>query len=135
MAEETFLSPELFADVYEPVSMKPGEYQLRILNATLETQKKEPYGKYLSFALEIPSEKKAKNIYHVMMFPTAKDDEKKANNRKRAMLNFFNAFGIDVSGGINLQSCIGCTGWAILEEEDDPEYGTRNRLKKVVIPK
>lgn len=135
MAEETFLSPELFADTYEPVSMKPGEYQLRILNATLETQKKEPYGKYLSFALEIPSEPKSKNIYHVMMLPTTKDDEKKANNRKLAMLNFFKAFDIDVSSGLNLQACIGRTGWAILEEEDDPEYGTRNRLKKVVLPK
>lgn len=135
MAEETFLSPDLFNDTYEPVSMKPGEYQVRILNATLETQKKEPYGKYLSVVLEIPTEPKAKNIYHIMMLPTSADDEKKANNRKLALLNFFKAFDIDVSAGINLQACIGRTGWVILEEEEDPEYGTRNRVRKVVTPK
>lgn len=133
--EPTFLSPDLFAGTYEPESVAGGEYQLRILNLEINKQKKEPFGQFLQATLDIPSEPKSKNIYHVMMFPTAQDDEKKTNNRKRAIQFFFQAFGIDVSRGVNLAEAVGNMGWALLEEEDDPEYGTRNRVKKFILPK
>ena len=123
-----------FNDVYEPVSLKEGEYHLRILDAKIKSSQKTG-GDYLNVRLEVMDEPHAKDINHVMMFPTSADDVKRANNRKAAILSFLKAFGLSTAGTIEPDDYIGASGWAILTEEADPEYGMQNRIRKFIQPK
>jgi hypothetical protein len=127
---ESFLDIN-FEDTYEPTVKAPGEYQVRCLKAEIRTSKNTG-GEYVNLQLEIADDPEAKDIFHIMMLPTSNDDKKKANNRKMALLNAFKAFGIDPTGGINLAELEGQTGWAILDIEDDPEYGQKNRVKRFI---
>lgn len=130
---ETFINLNL-DDAQELKSVPQGEYQLRVVECKTATSKNTG-GDYLQATLEILSEPLAKNINHVMMFPTPGDDAKKANNRKLAIRNFLQACGVDYSKGFNPSDLEGCTPWAILVEEDDPEYGKQNRVRRWVTGK
>lgn len=128
---ESFLDIN-FEDTYEPTVKAPGEYLLRCLKAEIRTSKNTG-GEYVNLQLEIADDPEAKDIFHIMMLPTANDDKKKANNRKMGLLNAFKAFGVDPTGGISLSALEGQTGWAILDIEDDPEYGQKNRVKRFIV--
>lgn len=120
-----------FDEVFEPKSVKEGEYQLRVLDAQTKTSTKTG-GEYISAKLEIVGEPEAKDINHVMMMPTQNDDLKQRNKRLSAIVNFLKACGLDPASTNNIQELIGCTCWAILTEEADPEYGMQNRIRKFV---
>jgi len=120
-----------FDDVFEPKSMKEGEYQLRVLDAQVK-QSQKTGGEYLSVKLEIHGEPTAKDINHVMMLPAPNDDVKKKNGRLAAIQNFLKACGYDPASISNVNELTGSTCWAILVEEADPEYGTQNRVRKFV---
>lgn len=121
-------------DAQELKSVPAGEYQVRVVEATIGHSEKTG-GDYLKLRLELPGETLSKDLNHFMMFPTPQDDPKKANNRKLAIRNAIQACGIDSSKGFNPQDLVGCTAWAILREEEDPEYGKQNSVKKWVAGK
>ena len=120
-----------FDNIFEPKSMKEGEYQLRVLDAQVKSSSKTG-GEYIMAKLEIVGEDEAKNINHVMMLPAASDDVKKKNGRLSAIANFVKACGYDPSSLSNVNELMGATCWAILTEEADPEYGMQNRVRKFV---
>ncbi|OQB08793.1 MAG: hypothetical protein BWY21_01089 [Parcubacteria group bacterium ADurb.Bin216] len=120
-----------FDNIFEPKSVKEGEYQLRVLDAQSKTSSKTG-GDYISVKLEIVGEPEAKDINHVMMMPTSNDDVKKRNSRLSAIANFLKACGLDPATTSNVNEVIGCSCWAILAEEADPEYGMQNRVRKFV---
>lgn len=121
-----------FNNIFEPKSVKEGEYQLRVLDAQSKTSSKTG-GDYISIKLEIVGEPEAKDINHVMMMPTSNDDVKKRNGRLSAIANFLKACGLDPATTSNVNEVIGCSCWAILAEEADPEYGMQNRVKRFVV--
>lgn len=123
-----------FDDTYEYKSLAEGEYQVRVLNAEIKTSQKTG-GDFIQVTLEAVGEPEAKNINHVFMLPTANDDKKKANNRLLAIKNFLTAMGIDPGKGFDVAELQGCSGWAILVEETDPEYGTQNRVRRFITSK
>lgn len=123
-----------FDNIFEPKSVKEGEYQLRVLDAQSKTSSKTG-GDYISTKLEIVGEPEAKDINHVMMMPTSNDDVKKRNSRLSAIANFLKACGLDPATTSNVNEVIGCSCWAILAEEADPEYGMQNRVKRFVVGK
>jgi len=123
-----------FDNIFEPKSVKEGEYQLRVLDAQTKTSSKTG-GDYISVKLEIVGEPEAKDINHVMMMPTSNDDVKKRNSRLSAIANFLKACGLDPASTSNVNEVIGCSCWAILAEEADPEYGMQNRVKRFVVGK
>lgn len=123
-----------YDEVFEPKSVKEGEYQLKVLDASTKTSTKTG-GEYISAKLGIVGEPEAKDINHVMMLPTANDDIKRKNSRLSAISNFLKACGLDPASTNNIQELIGCQCWAILVEETDPEYGMQNRIRKFVIGK
>lgn len=131
MSGETFVNIEGLNEAQELKSVPQGEYQVRVVSCEVKTSKNTG-GDFLQAQLEIIGEPLTKNINHVMMFPTNSDDAKKQNNRKLAIRNFLQACGIDTSKGFNPSELEGCTAWAILAEEDDPEYGKQNRVRKWV---
>ena len=120
-----------FDNIFEPKSVKEGEYQLRVLDAQTKTSSKTG-GDYISVKFEIVGEPEAKDINHVMMMPTSNDDVKKRNSRLSAIANFLKACGLDPATTSNVNEVIGCSCWAILAEEADPEYGMQNRVRKFV---
>ena len=123
-----------FDNIFEPKSVKEGEYQLRVLDAQTKTSSKTG-GDYISVKFEIVGEPEAKDINHVMMMPTSNDDVKKRNSRLSAIANFLKACGLDPASTSNVNEVIGCSCWAILAEEADPEYGMQNRVKRFVVGK
>jgi len=129
----SFLNQD-FDNVFEPKSMKEGEYQLRVLDANVK-QSQKTGGDYIFAKLEIVGEPEAKDINHVMMLPTPTDDIKQKNKRLSNIQNFLKACGYDPTSVENVQDIVGSTCWAILGEEADPEYGMQNRVKKFVIAK
>lgn len=129
----SFLKPDMFNGVYEPKSVAEGEYQLRIINAEDKVGKTSGTP-YMNIALEIVSEPKAKNIYHSLFYPAQGDDEKKRNTKLSSIQNFMKAFSIEITDNFDIKSMIGNLGWAILKETND-EFGIKNEIKKVILPK
>lgn len=120
-----------FDGVYEPETVPGGEYQLRVLKAEIKQQKPEKgSGSFVQLRLDIPSAPKSKDITHVMMLPGQQDDPKQKNSRLAAIQNFLKACGFDNVN--NIAETEGSSCWAILTEEDDPEYGKQNRIRKFV---
>ena len=121
-------------NVQELATVPEGEYQVRGAGAECKTSAKTG-GEYLSIRLECSDEPDAKNITLVMMLPTDSDDEKARNGRLRRLKSFYEAFDIDYTKGVDTDDLVGCSGWAILTEEDDPEYGRQNRVKRFIVGK
>lgn len=123
-----------FTGVFEPEVVPPGEYQVRVVS--LERKVTESSGNaYLNVRLEIPSEPKSKDIYEMLNLPMPKDDLKTANLKKAQLLGFLKAIGYNPAEPIDPERVRGCMGWAILKEENDNQYGKRNRVKQWVAPK
>lgn len=129
--EDTFMVD--FSDVYEPEIMPAGsEVQVQIIDAEYREAKNNKETKMILLRLTVPSNIKAKDINHTLFLVGANDDAKKANNKKLALRTFSEAFGIDLSRGFTTRDLIGSSGWAILDEEDDPTYGKSNRVRRWV---
>lgn len=107
------------------------EAQLRIMDAKVGTSQKGS-GDFLMIRLEIVNEPYVKDVSHVIMLPDSNQDDKSNNNRKLGMKQFRTAFDI-APGGFSTNELVGRTGWAILAEKDDPEYGKQNRVKNWVV--
>ena len=118
-----------FSGVYEPETVPEGEYQLRVLSAEIKASQKTG-GDFIQLKLDIPANPKAKDVTHVMMLPTQKDDPKQKNSRLSAVQNFLKACGFD--NVQNIDEVIGAMAWAILTEEETTEYGKQNRIKRFV---
>lgn len=86
-------------------------------------------GKFLQLRLEVVDEPYTKDIYHVIMFPAPGDTDKQVNVRKNALAAFYAAFGVDLSEP-DTETMVGLTTKCILAEEDDPEFGMRNRVRR-----
>ncbi len=131
---ESFLDLGNLDDVPELGTVPDGtECQLQIMSIEVRQQKPERgTGRFLMVSFDIVGEPNTKRVSHVMMLPTENDDEKKRNNRLRAIKAFYEAFAIPTSGQINLEDYIGNVGWAILSEEEDKDYGMQNRVRKFI---
>ena len=121
-------------DVKELATVEPGEYNLRITNAEVKTSEKTG-GQFLKIVFDLPDEADSKGIQKVFMFPTDSDDDKVRNNRLRSVKLFYEAFDVDYEGAVETDDLVGLTGWAILAEDEDPEYGTSNFVKRFVAGK
>jgi len=123
-----FLEGMNFDDVVEPKAVPEGEYELRITEVTQDNNKNnEPY---IMPRFDIVSEPTAKTVSKYMALPIPTMDEKRLNQTKLNLKRFFEAVGIDASGGIDLDQLVGETVWAILGLEVDDEYGEQNFVKR-----
>jgi hypothetical protein len=119
-------------EVPDMTSLPDGsEANLKLTDIDVRVSKKTG-GKFIYALLDPFEEPNAKLINHVMMLPTEGDTDKAKNNRLRAVRDFYTAFGIPLSGSVDLREYIGNTSWAILKEEEDAEYGSSNRVRRWV---
>jgi len=132
--ESSFLDLGNLDDVPDLGTVPDGtEAQLQISSLEVRSQKPEKgTGKFVMATFDIVGEPNTKRISHVMMLPAEGDDEKKRNSRLRAIRTFYEAFAIPTSGQVNMEDYVGNTGWAILAEEEDKDYGMQNRVRKFI---
>lgn len=108
-----------------------GEYELRILKLTQKnSQKGDPM---IEVQLDIPEDPKSKDVYHYIMLPTNRDDEKRKTQKLVNLKEFKAAFGIPQSGPVSAEELEGARGWAILAEDEDENYGKSNKIKRFVV--
>lgn len=132
MDEQSFIDISL-EDTPELKALPEGEYQVQATSAELGTSEKSG-GKYLLLRLEVPTEPTSKDMTHVLMLPAQQDTEKQIIKRKNRIKQAMDAFGYDYAGqgGIDPDALTGMEAWAYLTVEEDPEYGTQNRIRRFV---
>ena len=74
----------------------------------------------------------SKSLMHRVFKPMESDDEDKANNMKRGIKNFVQAFNI---ASEDTETWVGSTCWAVLGIENDAEYGDKNLVKRFLVKK
>lgn len=112
------------------------EYRLKIEDAKIGTSSgdKTAGQSYALFRLSIPDEPDSKSVTEVIMLPSQEAEEETNNGRKRQMKAFLQAIGFDISQGFNIEELVGEELYAILDTEEDAQYGERNNVKRYVIP-
>jgi len=118
------------AGVKEPEVVAKGEYQVKLVGVELRTSKSG--GQYLNASVAVDAEN-APLIFHVMMLPAGDEHD---NLRLLNIKRFCNAFGISEDDGFEFDTenkMIGVKNLrasAFIDVEEDPEYGTRNVIKR-----
>lgn len=139
MAEEEYGSfLDLNLDEVPDLRAVPGgrEYQLKITNAKIGTSSgaKTSGQQYVLVRFSILNEPDTKSVTYPIMLPSREEDKETNDNRKRQMKAFLQAIGWDTSTGFNVEELEGETCWAILDSEEDPQFGERNNIQRFVNP-
>lgn len=109
-------------------SVPAGEYQLKLIKVSQKTSK--AGNPMLEVLLGIAEDVDARNIFHYITLPAEGDEEGMRNRKLRRLKEFLEAFDIDTSGPVDTDALGGETGFGILKEEEDEEYGTRNTIAR-----
>jgi len=118
-------------DVPDLSAVPEGEYRLRVEQAEVRTSQNTG-GDYIYLSFGIVDEPDSFNVSHVLMLPTDKDDDKTRSSRLRRIKQFVEAVGLDPAQPFEVEDLIGLECFAILREEEDEEYGVRNRIRRFV---
>jgi hypothetical protein len=129
-----------FGDHVEEKPVAAGtEAKVRIMSVRLDNDKNGL--PYMLPTLEVVDEPYCPEFTHFIRWPSdevKQDQGEKAYNRALGRLkNFLEAFDWDVSQGFeseDAEKLVGNMAWAILDVEQDEQYGDRNRIKKLVGP-
>lgn len=78
-----------------------------------------------------------KNPLIKLFYPKAEDSPEKRNNKLLRLNTFAKAVQADLTprGGIDLNTLVGKTGWAIWGVENDEKYGASNDVRSYIAPK
>lgn len=120
--------------VPDPQVLPAGEYEVKITSAKAKTSQA---GKpMVEVALGFPTELQAKTCFHYISLPADGDEDNTVQNKLRSLRSFYEAFGVDYSGPVDLDMMIGETCFAIItEEEATDEYDASNRVKRFMASK
>lgn len=120
------------------LSTVPGnkEYQLKVSSAEMRESggDKTAGQKYILVRFRIIGEPDTKSVFHNLWLPSEEEDEEMNNLRKRNWIAFLESLGWDISQGFNYEELEGQTCWAVLNEEDDPQWGKSNRVVRFLAP-
>lgn len=133
--EESVDYGEDLDDIPPQHTVPNGEYNLQITGLKRGHSKNDPSWAYTMAYFDILGDADAKTVIHVMMDPKDGDTEKQRKQRLREIGDFRRAFDIPRAGEVRLSEYIGQTGWAVLSEEEDKQYGLQNKVKSFIIPK
>lgn len=117
-----------FDDVYDFETVPDSEeVQLRVTSA--EIYRKEGGTRAnLHLVFEVLDNPKASDIHLYMGIPNRDEDAKTANRLKLRLKAFYDAAEADPRGAVG--ELVGSTLWVIVGEEEDPQYGKRNFIRK-----
>ncbi len=132
------LADDNLADAVEPKAADEGEYTIRLTD--WRTDKKgsiiqkdrndNPYILPIFEIIECEEAEFAKGFSHFLRIPYDGMDSKERNGAKWELKTFFECMGIDYTGRIDYEECIGNTGDVLLVVTEDEGYGEQNKIKK-----
>lgn len=115
-------------DVPDVEVLDPAEYQVKVEGVEVKTSEKSG-NSYINMRLVAIDEPNAEPIYHILMLPTAEDDDRTKNNRLRSIRDAFVAFDCDPSDP-DPDNLKGKVAWALVGQKQDEEYGLRNTIRR-----
>lgn len=116
-------------DAEELKSVEPGEYKLEIIRAEIKDTKSGD-NRMLQVDFIIVNQPLSKNVTDYLLFPDG-SDMKRDNARKLRLKKFAEAFDIDLKSTED-KDMVGHTGWVILGEEPNDQYGPQNRIRSYI---
>jgi len=112
----------------EPVA--DGEYDLRVITAK-ESPSKRTGRNSIMLVCDIVGEDNAQNIIHSIWLPMPSDDASKQEIMLRMIKDFVVAVGLPAEGELDIVDFEDLAFSAILELEENAEYGNRNNIKRI----
>lgn len=125
-----------FSDVYEPIILSEGtEVHMRIESA--EKHESKAGSMSIHVTLEDPSNDHVDFVHYYLVIPDSSTDAKTANKQLSRIRDLYKCFSIDYQNRpVDVERDLpGAVGDVILGEEDDPQYGKKNTVKSLIIPK
>ena len=123
-----------FDDVYDFETLPADtEAQLRVLRAEIHTSQRSG-NKMIHFVFDVPDNPRIDDIHHYAGLPGEDDDAKMRNKKLQRVKEAYIALGV-TPGRVEMSDFVGQTCWAIVGEETDAQYGTRNTIKSFVLPR
>ncbi len=127
------------------VTVEPGEYQVRIAGAP-ELKERDDGSSYVQCNIHIEGHPDTKGLRAFINVPGdppeagAPDlDIRRYNGARGGLRVFYECFGIEEalikSGQVDLDTLAGEVGWAVLIEDESPQYGLQNKLARFIVPK
>lgn len=123
------LIPNL-SDIPEQSVVPTGIYDLRIIKAQEKTSKMGRKG--IMQIIEIVSEDNALNIFDTLWLPMDSDDEGKKMTMLRMLKERLQALNLPTDGSVELADFAGLEFSASVVLTEDPEYGNKNEIKKIL---
>lgn len=120
--------------------LEAGEHEFQIKSAEPHYKKDAPAGtgnspSSIRIILRPVQNANAEDIFFYLGLPKPEDDERPATFKRRQIAEFCEAFQCsNPPGGLDTSGWTGCSGFAITDIEDDPNYGKRNVIKRVSRP-
>lgn len=115
-------------DVEDLHAVPDGEYLLTLIEAIVAPSK--AGNDQIVATLRLENDVNSKDIKIYMGLPTPEDDEKVVANKKRRIKKFYDRFKIDYSA--ELKTGLGHQAWALLEYQDDEQWGPQNRVRRFI---
>lgn len=135
---DTFFNVDLGDVDPETKPVEPGIYKLRFLGGDIRTSKNG--NRYLNsrFAIvEDDSGVRVQNagiVFDIKMLPTDEDEIDQKESRQRGLKQILVALGENGSS-LDLDTLTGNLCTAMLDKENDPQYGERNRIRRFLLDK
>ncbi|MBU2052475.1 DUF669 domain-containing protein [Patescibacteria group bacterium] len=129
---ETFVDLNMGLDLTAVPDLKTvpeGLYNLRV--ESVESKVSQNGNPYIALRFSFLDDPEAQDVYNNLMLPTADNDQRTTLQKKRRIKKFVEEFSVPfTASGINFENAIGCTGFALLIEEDTEDFGKQNRIRR-----
>ena len=127
-------------DAEEIKAAPDGEYEVEIVDWKTDDeghviQENASGGRYIMPVIEIVNHENAdmfSDFSHYVGLPDPAAKDKRAAKQRWRTKQFFQAFGIQLSGTWDPQDSIGNRTYAILETEENAQFGNRNVIARFV---
>lgn len=132
MSDDSLLDLNL-SDAAEPALIDPDkEVQFKVVKAEIK-EIGSNNAKIISTILSPQGEYElCADIFHTVWLPKESDTLKQVQATLFRIRQFVEACGLDPAQRFSPSQLVGCQLWAIVGVDDDPKYGKRNTIKKVM---
>ena len=115
--------------------LEKGEHEFEVQNAEARDLDKGKSGR-ISVICAPKGVKGADPIFHPLWYPSEEDTARQRNNKRQAIEDFIKALGLKVKPNeVDLDEWKGCSFTALVDIESDEEYGDRNVISEVILPR
>lgn len=119
-------------NVPDQAPVEAGEYELKILNCSVEESKNKPGAYNVVVVMQIIGHPNSLNVFRYLSLPVPDDSEDTRTAKRRFIKEFCQAFGI-AQNELGTEACKGKTAFALLQVR---EYEGResNDVKRFITP-